>query len=157
MEQIAENEGRIYASLTIERPEEFVTPFPGSLFPCLIWDHRGDFSPAQIAAVAGALLDAGCRYAVCGGKRCEAWHDAIDVVFVERHLDDPEERRESMNLMTTWHDGEGPDDVATFFVLSTNFQDHHFTRYLVLHVGAGEQKSEVDSAVRKYVVGEHAL
>lgn len=40
-------------------------------------------SDAGRFTIAKELLKAGCRYAVCGGQTCEAWHDAIDEVFVE--------------------------------------------------------------------------
>jgi hypothetical protein len=157
MDLIAENEGRIYAALTIESPGDFAPPFPGEVFPCLLWDHRGSFTDAEQAALVAALLDAGCRYAVCGGADCEAWHDAIDMEFVTRHLDDSEGVRESMRIMTTWHHGESPDEVAFYFVLSTNPGQHHFRRFLVLHLGTGKQRHELDAAVRNYVQGEHAL
>src|SRR5262245_16209743 len=100
MELIAENEGRIYGSVIIERPGDFAAPFAGEVFPCLLWDHWGSFTDAEQAAVAAPLIHAGCRYAVCGGKGCEAWHEAIDMEFVARHLDDSEEIRESMHIMT---------------------------------------------------------
>jgi hypothetical protein len=157
MEFIAQNESRIYGSLTIESPGDFATPFHGEVFPCLLWDHRGRFTDAEQAELAGRLLDAGCRYAVCGGAGCEAWHDAIDMECVTRHLDDSEEVRESMHIMTTWHDGETPDEVALFFVTCTNFGQHHFRRFLVVHVGSGKQRNEVDTAVRRYALGEHAV
>jgi hypothetical protein len=127
-----------------------VSPFPGTLFPCLIWDHDGRFTEAKRLVVAQALLQAGCRYTVCGGENCEAWHDIVDMEYVMQHLDDSEEVREAMHVMTTWHDDESPDDVAFFFVLNTNFDYHDFQRYLVLHVGTGPLKEQVNAAVQKY-------
>jgi hypothetical protein len=77
--------------------------------------------------------------------------------FVAKHLDDPDEVREATHVMTTSHDGESPDDVAFFFVLSTNFDDHDFSRYLVLHIGSGPVKAQVDAAVRKYALNEESV
>ena len=154
---LAENDDKIYTAATIDGSGAFVDPFPGSLFPCLIWDHEGRFTEPARSAIARALLDAGCRYAVCGGNNCEAWHDAVDAAFVNAHLDDPDDLRESMHVMTTWHDGETPDDVAFFFVLNTNFDEHDFRRYLVLHVGTGPAREQIDAAVRTYVLSKNAV
>jgi len=157
MNVLAENEGKTYAVLAIDAPEDFVSLFHGVLFPCMIWDHDGRFTEAQRSEVAKRLLQAGCRYAVCGGHNCEAWHDAVDLEFVRQHVDDPDETRDAVHVMTTWHADETPDDVAFFFVLNTNFDDHDFKRYLVLHVGDGGTKDEVDAAVRRYALNEEPV
>ena len=88
---------------------------------------------------------------------CEAWHDAMDQEFVKQHLDDPQEVCEAAHVMTTWHEGENPDDVAFFFVLNTDFDDHEFRKYLILHIGTGELREQVDAAVRKYALHEEAI
>ncbi len=157
MDLLAEKEGRVYVRVTIDRPEALASPFSGDLFPCLIWDHDGRFTDAARVAVAKGLLEAGCRYAVCGGRNCEAWHDAVDAVFVAAHLGEPENVQNAAFVMTSWHKGEGPDEVAFFFVLNTDFDDHDFKRYLVLHVGTGPAEDEVDAAVRKYAHRKRAI
>jgi len=58
--------------------------------------------------------------------------------------------------MTTWHADESPDDLAFFFVLNTNFNEPDFKRLLVLHVGDGHAKGEVDAAVRRHAVNDGA-
>ena len=157
MNVLAENEGRIYGAIAIDVPGDFVSPFTGALFPCLIWDHDGRFAEDQRAVVVTGLLQAGCRYAVCGGQNCEAWHDAVDAEFVRQHLSDLDDCLESVHVMTSWHADENPDDVAFFFVLNTNFDYHDFVRYLVLHVGDGETKEAVDAAVRQYALHKEAV
>ena len=157
MDLLVETEGKVYRAIAIDGPRGFASPFPDALFPCLIWDHDGHFTEAQRSAVARALLKGGCRYAVCGGQSCEAWHDAVDTAFVEQHLDDPEELREAVHVMTTWHAGESPDDVAFFFVRNTNFDRHDFKRYLVLHVGTGKTREQVDAAVRGYALNKKSV
>lgn len=157
MDVLAENGGKIYARATIDRQGALGSPFSGYLFPCLIWDHDGHFTDAARFAVAEALLEAGCRYAVCGGQNCEAWHDSIDAGIVEVHPDTSENVQDSALVMTTWHNGESPDDVAFFFVLNTNFDDHDFRRYLVLHVGNGPAEDLVDAAVKKYALSKDAV
>ncbi len=156
MNVLAEHDGKIYARATIDGPDGFASPFSGALFPCLIWDHDGHFTDAGRSTIARELLAAGCRYAVCGGENCEAWHDAVDEVFVAAHLEDPDDVQDTAFVMTSWHEGESPDDVAFFFVLNTNFDAHDFRRYLVLHVGAGPAQNQVDAAVRKHALNENA-
>ncbi len=156
MDVLAKNECKIYGAIAIDDTSGFVSPFPGSLFPCLIWDHNGRFTGEERSAVARALLEAGCRYVVCGGAGSEAWHDDVDEEFVSQHLNDPEDVLEELSIMTTYHDGESPDDVAFFFVRLTNFDDHDFKCYLVLHVGTGETMKQVDDAVRAYALDEKA-
>ncbi|MBM3494779.1 MAG: hypothetical protein FJX72_10765 [Armatimonadetes bacterium] len=154
MNVLAENEGKTYAVLAVDAPDDFVSPFPGALFACMLWDHDGRFTETQRSEVAKRLLQAGCRYAVCGGQNCEAWHDAVDEEFVRLHVDDPDQTADAVHVMTTWHANETPDDVAFFFVLNTNFDDHDFDRYLVVHVGDGHARGEVDAAVRRHAVNK---
>jgi len=146
MDVLAETQGRIYGAITIAGPEDFSSPFPGALFPCLIWDHDGRFNDAERSAVARALLLAGCRYAVCGGKHSDAWEDAVDWEFVAQH---PGRWRDEELVMTTSHKGERPDDVAFHLVRLTNCL-HDLQLYLILHVGTGVLKGHVDAGVRKY-------
>jgi len=155
MNVLAQNEGKTYAAVAIDAPEDFVSLFHGVPFPCMIWDHDGRFTEAQRSEVAKRLLQAGCRYAVCGGHNCEAWHDTVDEEFVWQHAHDPDETGDA--VMTTWHTDQTPDDVAFFFVLNTKFDDHDFNHYLVLHVGDGRKKGEVDAAVRRYALNKEAV
>jgi len=157
MNTLAENDGRLYEAIATDEPGGLSLPFPGAPFPCLIWDHDGRFTEEHRSAIARSLLEAGCRYAVCGGQNSEAWHDAVDAEFVRQHLGDPEEVCEAVHVMTTRHAGETPDEVAFFFVLCTNFHDHDFAHYLVLHVGAGPAREQVDAAVRKYALNTKAV
>ena len=157
MDVLAEGDGKIYVRVTVNRPGAFTPPVFDAQFPCLIWDHDGRFNEMARSAIAKALLESGCRYAVCCGHNCEAWHDAVDAAFVEAHLDDRDDVRDAAFVMTTWHDGESPDDVAFFFVLNANFEDHSFRQYLVLHVGTGPAEDQIDAAVRKYALSKNAV
>ena len=139
-----------YVATMIDRIGAFVPSFAGTPFPCLIWDHEGRATNAERSAVARALLEAGCRYAVCGGKHCEDWHDAVDAEFETLHLEDPDEVEGEALVMTTWHEGESPDEVAFFFVYNTDFNELAFARYLVLHIGRGPAMERVNAAVREH-------
>ncbi|HKY40435.1 MAG TPA: hypothetical protein VJN18_31090 [Polyangiaceae bacterium] len=102
---------------------------------------------ASSKALTQLLLRGGCRYVVCGGTHCEAWHDLIDLIFVTEHLEAPDAERDRAHVMTTWHDKELPDDVAFFFVYNTNFDDVRFDRYLILHLGTDPSAQSIDDAV----------
>lgn len=121
IEKLIEKDGKLFEAITVDHAGQLKLPFVDVLFPCLIWGHDGRSTDAKRSVIASALLDAGCRYAVCGGENCDAWHEAVDVEFVKRHIDDPDDVLDSVHVMTTSHDGEAPDDVAFFFVLNTNF------------------------------------
>jgi hypothetical protein len=153
MTVLAEKDGKRYVVATVEAAEQFAMPLGGAPFPRLLWDHQGHSTPLGRSAVAKALLEAGCRYVVCAGRDCEAWHDAIDEEFVAAHLEDAPDVTEAAHVMTTWHEDESPDEVAFFFVLNTNFDRHDFDRYVVLHLGTSDVRSEVDGAARKYALG----
>ncbi|MDP3208910.1 MAG: hypothetical protein Q8M65_07160 [Rhodoglobus sp.] len=157
MRVLVEQGGKTYVAMAVDAAGDFVSPFPGTLFPCMIWDHDGRFTEAQRTEVARQLLQAGCRYAVCGGQNCDAWHASVDVEFVRQRVDDPDEAFDDVHVMTTSHAYESPDDVAFFFVSNTNFGDHDFERYLLLHVGEGQAREEVDAAVRRYALNEDAV
>jgi hypothetical protein len=49
--------------------------------------------------------------------------------------------------MTTAHPGEAVSDVAFVFASCTNFADHDFTEFVVVHVGHGPLAREVELAV----------
>lgn len=148
MNSAYEKHGRLYQTVTIAAG--FVSPFSNGPFSCLLWDHVGCSGDAERAIVARVLLDAGCRYVVCGGRQCEAWHDAIDVEFVARHHDEPKELWAAVHVMTTWHAGQSPDQTAFFFVALAELDGRPFRRNLVLHVGARKTRATVDTVVRKH-------
>lgn len=141
---------RSYVAEAVGAPSDFASPFVVTAFPCLLWDHGSGFSGADRAALARTLLDAGCRYVVCGGEHASQWECSIDEEFVRRHLEQDPAAAESGFVMTTSHEGETPDDVAFFFVMCTNYDGHDFERHLVLHVGVEPENSGVDTAVRAY-------
>jgi hypothetical protein len=150
---IVRHNERSFHGDVLAQPLTLHPPFAGGAFPCLLWDHGGALSTEAKAAVARTLLQAGCRYAVCAGAECEVWHDVFDEVHVIDTTDSPANANEEDLVMTTWHHGEAPEDVAFFFVLNTNFGPYDFDRFLVLHVGSGARQQEVDDWVRRHALG----
>jgi len=157
MRILVEKEGKIYRSMTIQSPDAFAAPTSNAAFPCLIWDHEGRFTEADRSSVAEALLDAGCQYAVCAGRDSDAWENAVDMEFVARHLGDTEAERDRAHVMTTSHEGESEDEVAFFFVKCTNFDQHEFTDYLVLHVGTSGARETLNASVQQHALSGEAV
>jgi hypothetical protein len=147
LELIHEQDGREYWLQVLGATADFQPPFAGAPYPVLLWDTAGDRSLEDLATLAAALIDSGVRNAVCGGRECERWHDALDTAFLAQGLSG--EEYESRFVMTSWHTDESPDDVAFFFVWNTNFDDHDFRRFLVVQLGANW---EVTQDLRRAVV-----
>ncbi len=144
-------------AVSIAAPDDLVVPFEGVTFPCLVWDHDGSFDGERRAAVARALLDAGCRYAVCGGMQCQAWESSFDTEFIMGFEDSPDGWSDDEHVMTTSHADETIDDVAFFFVCCTHFGPHSLTRYLIVHIGASPAVVVVEGTVRDHAVGAFSI
>jgi len=53
--------------------------------------------------------------------------------------------------MTSWHEGESPEDVTFFFVNNTNFENHDFKRFVVLQFGEDSMvESQLKQGIRKW-------
>lgn len=117
-------------------------------YVCLLWDHDGRLPAARRDEVARALLESGCRYAVCAGANASEWGATVDLASI-RASSGSDDSAEDAVVMTTSHEAEGVDDVALLFVSCTNFGDHHFREFVVLHIGGtAKQRPAVVCAVR---------
>lgn len=135
---IAERGPAGYYQVIVDSPGEFRAPFETGSYTCLLWDTRGDASIEERLQLGRTLIESGCVYVVCGGATCGAWHDIIDEALITLQSEGlvPEERV----VMTTWHEGEGSDDVAEFFVLVAVPAVGAVTQHLVLQIGQGWDK-----------------
>jgi len=157
MREILKHQEKAYYADSASATEVPQPPFAGALFPCLIWDHVGGSDTASKKAFAQALIRGGCRYAVCAGTDAQSWHDAFDLAREEVSRGMSEEAADREFVMTSWHDRESVEDTAFFFAFNTVFDDHDFTKYLVVHFGGSEsERLRVDEAVRREVLGEAA-
>jgi hypothetical protein len=121
---------------------------PAGPYVCLLWDHDGELSSADRDEVATALLVSGCRYAVCAGASAMAWETAVDLAAV-RMATAQDDAAEDAFILTTSHETEHVDDVAFFFVTCTNFGEHDFREFVVLHIGGtAKERLAVIGAVR---------
>ncbi|MCW5556848.1 MAG: hypothetical protein KIT22_03265 [Verrucomicrobiae bacterium] len=103
---------------------------------------------AEQAAISEQLVLTGCRYAACAGHECSSWDTSVDMAYLatDKHFSPPDETF----VMTSWHERRSVKDVMLFGLMCTNFDDHEFTRYLVLSIGprAG-LRDEVQGGIRK--------
>ena len=145
MRALVDTPNRTIHVVALDEPHVMPMPFGGQPYCCLLWDHEGRAGLAWQAAVAHDLVSSGCRYVVCGGANSEAWHDAVDDECIT--FDSSGELVEVPLVMTTWHDGESPEEVAEFFVHCTGVETLEFTRFLILHVGKSASREALDQAV----------
>ena len=118
-------------------------------FSCLLWDHVGCTSSTFKAKTASALIDLGCRYAVCGGREACAWELAFDnACIAKEHGAMPEDAEDAL-VMTTSHPRETQGEVAYFFVECVQLDARRFKYFIVTHVGGGKGRRRIDNAVRK--------
>ena len=59
--------------------------------------------------------------------------EKIDDAFIDKDYSQSEMKK--FHVVTTWHNGEPPEEVAWFFVHNTSFDDHDFRKFLVLVLG----------------------
>jgi hypothetical protein len=148
---------RFYRMVLVQL-EDFASPFRGSAYPCLVWNHGDPLPHTEAQRLAEALLESNCRYVVSAGTDCEAFHDAVDQAFIRRTSDVSETVQDRLHVMTTWHPDEPMDDTTFFFAFNTQFDDHDFHDLLVVHInGTKAQHGMVEASLRKEVLDEAAL
>ena len=116
------------------------------LYACMVW--ASEMTSASFKDdVAQALVASGCRYIVAGGLEGTLWDDAGDWAYLETdpNYDPPDDT----SVMTSWHDGEPISEVLEFLLNTTNFDDHAFTTYMILHAGrsGGRRNHRACSAI----------
>lgn len=117
----------------LARPYEFQSPFSGQEFVCILMANDSSITPAEQNHISDRIVAEGCRYAVCGGIDCSSSHDAVDWAHL---VTDPDYHPpDETFVMTTWHEDESPAEVIWFGLHCTNFDQHDFTRYLLLLLG----------------------
>ena len=80
------------------------------------------------------LIELGCCYFVCVGKYSECLHDFVDDIILDMSFGVKKEN--ISKVVTTWHDTETDDEVADFFLNSTNISHGLLVAFL------GEKRSE---------------
>jgi hypothetical protein len=111
-------------------------------FVCLIYSDQ-ETTSEEMMKVTEWLISSECRYAVCAGKDCETWHDAIDSadILFEHNSDEL--------VMTSWHEKETIDEVVWFWLNLTNFDDITFENYLALIISDSKViEEEIQKAIK---------
>ncbi len=88
-----------------------ITAEPKHRMAVILWvENAGDFERCLLATgLAVRLAESGAELFALVGKESEQAHDALDWVLEEAGAED---------VVTTWHDRDGPGDVASFVVAS---------------------------------------
>ena len=149
METILEHRGCTYSFEHVAAAAEYRVLPESQAYACLVWDATGALGAADRDRLAEAIIASNCRYVVCGGANCEAWHDAMDQAFLAQGLEG--EAYEEHFVMTTWHTAESEREVAFYFVHCAHAESGPYSRYHVLQVAGG---SDVAQRLREAVRDE---
>ncbi len=129
-------------------------------FPCLIYSSQ-ETDLAFKTMVASEIMGSGCQFVVCGGVECEQWHDVIDnSIMVAEMIGEHDPHK---TIMTTWHAGDGSDELAFFFIHTTflpeedsqpSFFEMASMDYLVLFVGHSPDSAILEACLCNYLKQE---
>ncbi|MEZ4698659.1 MAG: hypothetical protein R2832_19730 [Rhodothermales bacterium] len=150
-----EIQGNRVWTVTLHASGHFDIPFQSRPFPCLVL--AGDRTSVEIKkAVAKRLIDAGCRFVVCAGVDCMAWHDEADDYAIE--LETSGELPGDDVVLTTWHDGESVEKIALYFSQCTfeptenqSYAEMQRADFLVLLVGSPDSKDQMIDRIAYYL------
>lgn len=92
------------------------------------WEQQDESSFYQIRPIITKLIDLGCKYFVCAGGYSEQLHDFIDDVIFNMSLSTGQ--GSITDIMTTWHDTDTNEEVANFFLYSTNVSNSLLVAFL---------------------------
>lgn len=106
------------------------------------WEKK-ESSFQKLTPLVENLIGVGCKYFVCAGKYSESLHDFIDDVILDMSLSNRCEN--SSEIMTTWHDTDTDDEVADFFLHSTNVSNSLLVAFL-------DEASPEDSRLKKAIL-----
>jgi hypothetical protein len=132
MELLASRDGKEIWFEQLMRPFSFSSPFGGAEYVCILFANDQLITNAEQNHVSTALVQTGCKYAICSGHKCSSWDDSIDWAHLTMYKFNPPEDE---HIMTTWHETETVEQVLFFGLNNTDFDMHDFDRYLVLFVG----------------------
>jgi hypothetical protein len=149
--QLQQISGKRLVQETIHRPYAFVSPFDNQEFAALIIAQDPALAGEEQMAIAEALVAAGCRYAMGYGIDGSSWDTAVDLAFI--HSDPSFHPPDERFVMTTWHDEDTPEEVASWLVWNTSFDFFVPENFLILNVGPeGLASAQVAEAAAKHLV-----
>ncbi|PDH65264.1 MAG: hypothetical protein CNE89_12075 [Sphingomonadaceae bacterium MED-G03] len=91
--------------------------------------------------VAAWLVQVGCLYFIAWGTDCEAWHDAVDWVVLQRF--DFGEIPDDKFVMTTWHDEEPLSEALWFAGHCASHSEFELTETVIVHVSPHERRAKL--------------
>lgn len=134
--------------LNISTADDFEAPVKGQRFPLLLIDCADSLPEGAMDRISLKLVDSGCKYAVCAGKRSKDWETAFDNADLRRNPNCEDDRF----VMTTNTDGEELSE-AVFELLFMTSGDVQAEKFVIALVNGREedvrQIEESINAVRK--------
>ena len=119
--------------LELHRLYHFESPTDGE-FAALVVALDPAITREEQSSLSLALVEQGCRYAVCAGINASSWDDSVDMAFLGSDTDfNPPDAR---FVMTSWHDDEPPEDVVHFFANCTTFDNFEANQFVAVFLGA---------------------
>jgi hypothetical protein len=121
-------------------------------FALLIVGNAIDVDGAVIADLANWCITHGLFSMSAWGPGCERVHDLFDEVDVIISIDNPVERGDSGDVMTTWHNGETLSEAVEFFWTSSFAARDRIwgPRHIVLVFGSQAWADEVRTLVANF-------
>jgi hypothetical protein len=142
--EVVEDAGRELWLGEVDSSARLVSPPGGSTFALMLVAFKRA-SDVEMHRVARALIDQGCRYAVCAGVDSEAWETAFDEADLETNPQCNPDRL----VTTTSHAAKPLEDVAAFVFSCTAVDGYEPTRFVVASIGAeADDQLRLRTAVR---------
>ncbi len=120
--------------MNISTSGDFDVPIKGRRFPLMILDCADALPEGAMNRISLKMVESGCRYAVCAGKRSRDWETAFDNADIQRN---PSGEADQF-VMTTSHEGEAL-DAATFEFLFLTSTDAQADKFLIAFVNGDEE------------------
>jgi hypothetical protein len=146
MQLIENRNGKQVYYTALAKPFEFDAPFLGEVYVCILFLRDRTVTQDEQKSLSDQLVRSGCRYAVCTGHQCSSWDDSIDWAYL--HTCPDFTPQDESFVMTSWHEDESVAEVIYFGLMNTDFDEHEFSKYLVVVVGGDDAcRPELEAAI----------
>jgi len=135
MDLVLNNHRGVLWAARLDPPFAFQSPFYGLDFALFLVVFHGSVEDQAREGLCDAVVESGCRFAVCVGHGGKTWSESLDASFLDRDLDEGDD---GSFLLTASHQGEAIDEAAFFFANGMRHEDTVARNFLVLCLGGDE-------------------
>ncbi len=121
--------GRVFYTTRVSSLSEFATPFPAEYYVSLVWNNA-PISAVKAEELGRQLILSGCRYIVTAGETGNTLETSFDRAYL--HLGQERKVSEQDFVMTASLQNENMQGTIEFFAHMTNFDNHEFTKFLIV-------------------------